>query len=421
MSTDLTTTSSRSPSPSPSGSDSDSSTPSRSSTPTPTSLPFPPLTHTHILNCALPTWYTLYRPHLPKTRILPLPASFISYLRADGIFLPPSNPTTSAYDNITTTSSGWDSDDDALHGYPNLAALAISQRERDEDSGNYSTTDTSDSEDDEAAPAQDPTLLFPTLHAQIIDTIASLGGAVFPKLDWSAPKDATWITPTNSLECRSPSEIYLVLKSSDFITHDLEYPFEGCVVAPEKEGEGEGEGEAQFPQVNYHLVLRKYFTVNPSVEFRCFVKNRVLVGLCQRDLNHFEFLRDMREEIVELVTGFYEKVLKATFPDDNFTFDVYIPRTQSKVWLMDINPWAQRTDPLLFSWLEILTLDETKIEKPELRLVNKDDPEAYCFNTPQYSAHKLPKEVVDAGMGGAASIQEFAQRWREIVNNMPDS
>jgi len=42
---------------------------------------------------------------------------------------------------------------------------------------------------------------------------------------------------------------------------------------------------------------------------------------------------------------------------------------------------------------------------PELRLVKKDDPEAYSFNTPQYSAHKLPKEVrttrtVQALLGG---------------------
>lgn len=82
------------------------------------------------------------------------------------------------------------------------------------------------------------------------------------------------------------------------------------------------------------------------------------------------------------------------------------------------------------------------METPELRLVKKDDPEAYNFNTPQYSAHKLPKEVgttrivpafylegdaneitqvVDVGMGGAQSIQEFAQRWREIVNSMEDT
>jgi len=33
------------------------------------------------------------------------------------------------------------------------------------------------------------------------------------------------------------------------------------------------------------------------------------------------------------------------------------------------------------------------VETPELRLVKRDDPEAYSFNTPQYSAHKLPKEV----------------------------
>jgi len=56
-----------------------------------------------------------------------------------------------------------------------------------------------------------------------------------------------------------------------------------------------------------------------------------------------------------------------------------------------------------------------------LRLVKKNDPEAYCFNTPQYSAHKLPKEVVDAGISGAQSIHIFAQRWRDIVNNMEDS
>jgi len=50
---------------------------------------------------------------------------------------------------------------------------------------------------------------------------------VVPKLDWSAPKDATWISATNSMECRTPNDVYL-LKSSDFITHDLEQAFDGC-------------------------------------------------------------------------------------------------------------------------------------------------------------------------------------------------
>ena len=138
-------------------------------------------------------------------------------------------------------------------------------------------------------------------------------------------------------------------------------------------------------------------------------------------------------------------------------FDVYVPGPYEKVWLVDINPWAQRTDPLLFSWLEILNMpdhehggrmeeevvrlslngngngngdgnlsnssdteeDDTTQEAlpftPELRLINRDDPEAYSFNTPQYSAHKLPRDVVDASADGEAGLREFLGTWREIV------
>lgn len=58
--------------------------------------------------------------------------------------------------------------------------------------------------------------------------------------------------------------------------------------------------------------------------------------------------------------------------------------------------------------------DEEADDLPELRLVGRDDPEAYAFNTPQYSAHKLPKDVVDAGNEGEAGLREFLGTWREI-------
>jgi hypothetical protein len=32
----------------------------------------------------------------------------------------------------------------------------------------------------------------------------------------------------NSMECATPNDIYLLLKSSDFVTHDLEHAFDGC-------------------------------------------------------------------------------------------------------------------------------------------------------------------------------------------------
>ena len=64
--------------------------------------------------------------------------------------------------------------------------------------------------------------------------------------------------------------------------------------------------------------------------------------------------------------------------------------------------------------------EEEDIFTPEFRLVNRDDPEAYAFNTPKYSAHKLPKDVVDASVDGPAGLQEFMGTWREIVRRQED-
>jgi len=247
---------------------------------------------------------------------------------------------------------------------------------------------------------------------------------------------------TNSMECRTPNDIYLLLKSSDFVTHDLAHAFDDTV----------DQGSEGGQEIPYHLALRKWITLNPSVEFRCFVRDRRLIALCQRDLNHFDFLFNMQDKLRDAVQGFFDLRLRNSFPDANFTFDVYVPPPHDKVWLVDVNPWAQRTDPLLFSWMELLTMEVPDVEKeettvrlqlrqpgssegiaadessgsddtddddmeeiwqPEFRLVRRDDPEAYGFATPQYSAHKLPKDVVDASKDGGGGMREFAQQWEE--------
>lgn len=342
-------------------------------------------------------FFSRYRSSALKSRIIPLPQTFLNYIRADGIILPPETPTfaPSTY-NDTSTSEGWDEDDDS-----------------------------------------DPSLAFPELHQQIKDTIAELGGLVAPKLNWSAPKDATWISmKKNSMECATPNDIYLLLKSSSFITHDLEHAFDDTVSSPTPTQD----------DIKYVLVLRKWFKVNPSCEFRCFVRDRRVIGICQRDLNHFDFLFPLQEKLRDTMLEYFDKTLKNTFPDADFTFDVYLPEPYDEVRLMDLNPWAPRTDPLLFSWLELLTLpvpillgipnssdvpplqasgssdEDTQDEdveeivwKPELRLVKKDDPEAYSFASPQYSAHKLPREIVEASAGGESGMREFAENWKMMM------
>ncbi|KAI9838206.1 MAG: hypothetical protein M1837_002521 [Sclerophora amabilis] len=409
-----------------------------------TRLPFPPVTKSHIIHCSYANWYALYRPITPKARIIPLTIPFLDYLREDGIILPDD-------DDETGTQPTWS----------------------DQDSGIFSEdrSNASDEEEEVTDPAQN----FRDVHLQIKQTIAELGGNVSPKLNWSAPKDATWIAATNSMECRSPSDIYLLLKSSDFVTHDLEQAFDDCVDDMDDVREGDGtstqddSGSAEpaeparaprsLDDIHYTLVLRKWIELNPSVEFRCFVRSRRLVAMCQRDLNHFAFLFAMTDQIRSRIQAFFDEHLERTFPDENFVFDVYIPPPHKRVWLIDINPWAPRTDPLLFSWLEILRLvippsgegdddatsasdqdeeeradedededdnDEDEVESreveireskfvPELRLVKKDDPEAYSFNTPQFSAHKLPKDVVDASSAGPGPLREFTDQWKDLL------
>lgn len=267
----------------------------------------------------------------------------------------------------------------------------------------------------------------------------------------------------NSMDCRTPNDIYLLLKSSDFVTHDLEHAFDDTV-----DGDGP-EKDLTTATIPYHLVLRKAFEMNPSVEFRCFVRNRKLIGITQRDLNHFDFLEDLQDRLQSKIQEFFDVRLRDTFPDRDFVFDVYVPNPYERVWLVDINPWAPRTDPLLFSWLELLTMDEPPEQpeeetvripirfgtaaggevsadqapvmiaegdkqddhsgednsdsesdvdeefwRPEFRLVRKNDPEAYSFSTPQYSAHKMPKDVVDASASGDG-LREFARDWKEIL------
>lgn len=364
------------------------------------------------LQAYLITVFYSYRTLAPKSRVIPLPESFVSYLRADGIVLPPEQaPPTDDDDEDTFSDSG-----------------------------------------DEAAP--DPSAEWQDIHTQIKETITEFGGWVTPKLNWSSPKDATFMNATNDTQCRTPNDIYLLLKSSDFITHDLEHPFDGCV--PDTTT-----ANPIPPQVPYHLILRKYVNFNPSLEFRCFVRNRTLLCMTQRDQNHFDFLFPMRDALRSRIQSFFDEKLRDTFPDPNFVFDVYLPPPHQRVWLIDINPWAQRTDPLLFSWLEVLRMkdpvgiveedDETEafvrlslhdgsfitsgpngVDEeeesgdcggdddlapflPELRLVKKDDPEAYAFNSVQYSAHKVPKDVVDASLAGPGGMSEFMGQWHQIL------
>lgn len=73
------------------------------------------------------------------------------------------------------------------------------------------------------------------------------------------------------LQCRAPSDVYLLLKASDFVLHDLDHAYDGCVDAPERSDRSD-----------ICLVLKQWFEMLRSNEFRCFVRGRRLLGASSR-------------------------------------------------------------------------------------------------------------------------------------------
>ena len=77
-------------------------------------------------------------------------------------------------------------------------------RENDSDDSDDDATQWSDDDDVTECPS------FPEFHRVLTDAISDLGGSVFPKLNWSSPKDATWMGFANSLRCTTPSQVNTV-------------------------------------------------------------------------------------------------------------------------------------------------------------------------------------------------------------------
>ncbi|ERS97934.1 hypothetical protein HMPREF1624_06105 [Sporothrix schenckii ATCC 58251] len=445
---------------------------------------FPPVSRDHILYCSYDYWFPKYRKVCIKSRIIPLPAEFIEYLREDSIILS---------DESHGAPKGKDEDDDD-DWEPSNPTMRHYKSADEEKYDVFLDADDSDDDDDNAPPVVrlPPNKRFPELHQRIKDEIAALGGVVAPKLNWSAPKDAAELMEQkNTMKCRTPDDIYFMLKSSNFVSHDLEHAFDGTTPTtsgPSRSASASASTPTSSSALGFHpvLVLRAYFDIHTALEFRCFVKQRNLVAVTPRDLKYYPYLEGLRSTILERTKTLFHSKLQFTFPSGNFVFDIYIPEKRghdvgdvgdneadapnpngrlSYARLIDINPWAPRTDTLLFDWKELLELkiptpflgivgdsgvadedqdgdqgdgvdgeaadDETEDDSgvddddddndddynTELRLVDEDDPAAMNFSSAPYSAHKLPKEVVDASMAGEGGLREFAQQWQEIVQS----
>uniref|UniRef100_A0A672H0M2 Translation initiation factor eIF2 assembly protein n=1 Tax=Salarias fasciatus TaxID=181472 RepID=A0A672H0M2_SALFA len=281
-----------------------------------------------VVNCQFSVWYPIFKKHTIKSLILPLPQNVIDYLLDDGTLV-------------------W-SDDETT------------------------TTVT--------APE------FPEFTSKVLEAINSLGGRVFPKLNWSAPRDANWIALNSSLESRSLSDIFLLFKSSDFITHDLTQPFLQC-----------SDQDSPDPVINYELVLRKWSELIPGGEFRCFVKENKLIAISQRDYTqYYQHILKQEEQIRQAIGDFFSQHVQYNFLDEDFVFDVYRD-SLGRVWLIDLNPFGEVTDSLLFTWDELTSGGD---------VAQRQDGPAFRYTTSEVTvqpspclSYRIPRDFVDLSTG----------------------
>jgi hypothetical protein len=242
----------------------------------------------------------------------------------------------------------------------------------------------------------------------------------------------------------------MLLKSSDFITSDIEQArvlFEssqGPTSAPAADASVAASDEMEvsvstsapkvaLQSVPCSLVLKKWFDMPPSHEFRCFVRAGRLLCATQRDRTFYEHLQpaSIQTTIRKRLVEFFESHLKprtpppgakpgrdAGFSVPDFTFDAYLTRGMEKVFLVDVGPYLPRTDALLWSWDEVEAKAEqlhessgTSDELPELRILT--DRTQANQAAPTHAHNMVPRDLLERSEG--KGIADFAREWEESL------
>jgi hypothetical protein len=276
-------------------------------------------------------------------------------------------------------------------------------------------------ESDEEDPGS--TFSFPELTEQIQSAIEALGGEVIPKLNWSSPKDATWVN-SGSLKCQTAGDVYVLLKSSDFVMHDVLHAFDNTM------------GEKPNMDASFELVLRQWCNLNPSMEFRCFVWNGDLLAISQRNhTQHFPHMTTEKLMFRSQILDFFDEFIHENFQSSlsgtaNYCFDVYIDK-QERLWLLDFNVWGTQTDALLFTWGDIVRMsDEVDESDEEVILLSNRRPEIRVVETANeihhdpLASYRAPIDTVDlATMTGpdASKFQDFMAMCRKPSEGEEDN
>lgn len=239
------------------------------------------------------------------------------------------------------------------------SAFAPSQQDRsDFDAAAAAAESGDESSDEEVADYE----TFPEFEAAVDAAIAAVGGAALPKLSWSAPKDAAWMSCDGTLRCTRATEVLLLLRASDYAAADID--------------------QARALGLRPVLALKQWRDVAPASEFRCFVLGGALLAVCQRHLNErFPSVEARRAQMSLAIARFVRRRLLLALPCADCVVDVCVDGDDESaaVSLVDIAPLDEaflETAPSLVTWDELQQLRTTTTTAaaddavPAIRLVD---------------------------------------------------
>ncbi|GBG30442.1 Cell division cycle protein 123-like [Hondaea fermentalgiana] len=300
---------------------------------------------------AFDAWYPIFsrrkgdktsKQHTIRSLILPIDDDFLAYLNQDGVVLP-------------TVPEGMD----LAVADPRYVVPAPEDTYDNFGDVDWETDSSADELDDAQAPC------FQALEASLRDALDELKGEAFVKLRWTSPQDASWVC--GSLRCSTPGHVFLLLKSSDFIRHDLDHVYDNCWDANDAndangvktdtnanadakaadanaDTAADGVQSGQSAAGNLRLVLRRWSHLNRAMEFRCFIYGHELIAIAQRHPHDFyAYLQEgepFRAKVLDAITSFFDSAqVPDLYPAPNFVMDVYVDR-EERVWIVDFGPLA---------------------------------------------------------------------------------
>jgi D123 len=99
---------------------------------------------------------------------------------------------------------------------------------------------------------------------------------------------------------------------------------------------------------------------------------------------------------------------------------VLLTRDLSRFHILDFNPYAPRTDPLLFTYDELATLSSAfalvasiSTPTPTLRVIDSRASPAAVRNAPEHQHNMVPLEALMLSQG--RNVEEFAATWMDQV------